>query len=68
MAEGLKLVSDILKRAKEEHTLPLNAYYGITFTVAVLYGITLTVAVLSDPKNSDLWERMVEYCEEVANA
>ena len=54
MAEGLKLVNEIYKRGKEQHSAPEDSYLGID--VAVL--------VLSDPRNSDLWSEMVEYCEE----
>ena len=52
MAEGLKLVNDIYKRAKEQHGTDTAAWLGIN--VAVL--------ILSSPENADLWRRLVRYC------
>ena len=54
MAEGLKLVGEIMGRAIEQHGVRQSAYYGID----------AAVLVLSNPQNVDLWAKMKAYCEE----
>lgn len=60
MAEGLKLVNDLYQRAVDQ----TETEFGVS---AIIYqGIVITLLTLSDPRNGDLWERMVAYCQEDA--
>ena len=53
--EGLKLANDIFKRRQEQHGSEEEYAYP---------GVLVALLVLSDPRNSDLWERTVSYCGE----
>ena len=57
MAEGLKIVNEIYKRAIAQREVPADAYLGID--VAVL--------ILSEPENKDLLQRLIDYCKEDDN-
>lgn len=57
MADGLKLVNDIFERGKAQYP---------SEPVALLYpGVLFTALVFSDPRNTDLLDRLVVYCGEI---
>ena len=52
MGEGLRLVNEIYARAKIQHGVSQDVYFGIN----------TAILVLSEPVNDDLLKRLVDYC------
>ena len=64
MAEGLKIVNELWRLAQERERIHNHSQ----LPGEVYIGLNLAVLLLSEPSNSGLWNRLVDYIGEVPDA
>ena len=64
MAEGLKIVNELWRLAQEQERI--HNHFQLPGEVYI--GLNLAVLLLSEPSNSGLWHRLVDYIGEAADA